>query len=58
MKWSWRSWLVIALGASVPGVASAQHEMHGMDMGAGWRMVPMDMDMPMLPGWAWVMTIS
>ncbi|MDX1646925.1 MAG: multicopper oxidase family protein [Longimicrobiales bacterium] len=28
----------------------AQHEMHGMTMENGWRMVPMDPNMPMLPG--------
>jgi len=33
--------------------AAAQHDMHGMhgmEMGDGWRMVPMDPEMPMLPG--------
>ena len=34
----------------LPAPSSAQHEMHGMRMDGGWRMVPMDMDMPMLPG--------
>ncbi|MEX2472244.1 MAG: multicopper oxidase family protein [Gemmatimonadota bacterium] len=28
------------------------HEMHGMTMEGGWRMVPMDPNMPMLPGLA------
>jgi len=37
---------------SMPGVLQAQHEMHGMsmEMEGGWRMAPMDMSMPMLPG--------
>ena len=35
---------------ALPAASSAQHEMHGMTMGSGWRMVPMDMNMPMLPG--------
>jgi len=44
-----------ALGALVAVAAplSAQHEMHNMGhmtMEAGWRMPPMDMEMPMLPG--------
>lgn len=30
--------------------ASAQHEMHDAPMRDGWRMVPMDAEMPMLPG--------
>ena len=34
----------------LPAPSSAQHEMHGMRMDGGWRMVPMDMNMPMLPG--------
>ncbi len=44
---------VVAL--ALPSAASAQHdmgghEMHGMTMEGGWRMVPMDPNMPMLPG--------
>ena len=38
---------------ALPAASSAQHDMHGMHgmtMGSGWRMVPMDMNMPMLPG--------
>lgn len=30
--------------------ATSQHMMHTMDSSGGWRMVPMDMSMPMLPG--------
>jgi FtsP/CotA-like multicopper oxidase with cupredoxin domain len=45
---------VAAAAAAAPGALSAQHEMHGtgMDSAAGrvWRMVPMDPNMPMLPG--------
>ena len=46
-------WLLVlvALGGSAP--AAAQHEgmNHGsMPMGDGWRMPPMDSEMPMLPG--------
>jgi FtsP/CotA-like multicopper oxidase with cupredoxin domain len=45
---------VLILGSlAVP--AAAQHEghaMHGMPMEGGWRMVPMDPNMPMLPGLA------
>ena len=42
--------LAILASLSLPGTSSAQHEMHGMTMGGGWRMVPMVMNMPMLPG--------
>ena len=35
---------------SVPSLSSGQHEGHNMMMSGGWRMVPMDMNMPMLPG--------
>jgi suppressor of ftsI len=34
----------------LPSSARAQHDTHNMGMGMGWRMVPMDMEMPMLPG--------
>ena len=34
----------------LPSSARAQHDTHDMGMGSGWRMVPMDMEMPMLPG--------
>ncbi|HSR41055.1 MAG TPA: multicopper oxidase family protein [Longimicrobiales bacterium] len=44
----------------LPGLAGAlllgtplhaqDHDMHGMTMGGGWRMPPMDVEMPMLPG--------
>lgn len=48
--------LVVLLGATLaPAALHAQmdhsgHSMHGMDMGDGWRMPPMNMEMPMLPG--------
>ena len=29
---------------------ASQHAMHNMEPNGGWRMVPMDMNMPMLPG--------
>ena len=47
---------VILLAAVVAGVAPAAAQMDhsghamGMDMSGGWRMPPMDMEMPMLPG--------
>ncbi|NND70222.1 MAG: multicopper oxidase family protein [Rhodothermales bacterium] len=49
-----RMWLVaVAIVVSVPA-AYAQHEGHNMNMGEQavdeWRMPPMDMSMPMLPG--------
>ena len=50
MKWQVRSWLAILLSASLTSPLVAQHEMHDMGMSGGWRMVPMDMSMPMLPG--------
>ena len=31
---------------------ASQHVMHNMEPSGGWRMVPMDMNMPMLPGLA------
>jgi len=45
----------VLLGALQPDAVTAQHEMHGGHMGGmamegGWRMVPMDPNMPMLPG--------
>jgi FtsP/CotA-like multicopper oxidase with cupredoxin domain len=43
--------LALVSGAAAP--VEAQHEghaMHGMTMEAGWRMPPMDPNMPMLPG--------
>jgi suppressor of ftsI len=41
--------ITLAVLAAMP--LSAQHQMHGeMTMAGGWRMVPMDMEMPMLPG--------
>lgn len=52
MKWR-STWWAVVFAASLPGLVSAQHDMHdmgGMTMGGGWRMVPMDMNMPMLPG--------
>jgi len=49
MKWLGVACCLAALTIS-SAEASAQHEMHGMDMGGGWRMVPMDPNMPMLPG--------
>ncbi len=45
--------LVLATGTFVcaaPAHAQMDHTGHTMDMGGGWRMVPMDMEMPMLPG--------
>ncbi len=42
--------------AAAPALAQHEghdmHEMHGMTMEGGWRMVPMDPNMPMLPGLA------
>ena len=52
--------LIVALVILSPGVVTGQdhnmmdHSGHAMDMGVGdslaWRMPPMDMSMPMLPG--------
>ena len=59
MKWHARTWLLGALVASSASSAVAQDPMpdmampgmdHGMMMEGGWRMVPMDPNMPMLPG--------
>ena len=50
MKWRRGIWWVLAIGASLPGATTAQDDMRGMAMGGGWRMVPMDVSMPMLPG--------
>lgn len=52
------AFLAVALLALAAAPALAQHEghdmheMHGMTMEGGWRMVPMDPNMPMLPGLA------
>lgn len=50
MKWRPLVSCVALLTLAVPARATAQHEMHGMAMDSGWRMVPMDSNMPMLPG--------
>jgi suppressor of ftsI len=53
MKRRQPTWWVIAFAASLPSAVSAQGGMEGMEgmtMEGGWRMVPMDMSMPMLPG--------
>jgi len=50
MKWRRAVHTVAALAVALPGALSAQHEMHGMTMEGAWRMVPMDPNMPMLPG--------
>lgn len=44
--------LAAAVFAAAPGAAQMDHSMHGMGttMEGGWRMPPMDMEMPMLPG--------
>ena len=43
--------LAVGLLAAAPSPARSQHEMHHMPAAEGaWRMVPMDMSMPMLPG--------
>ena len=51
---AWAIGLVLgACTAATPVTAQMDHSGHnmaGMDMGAGWRMPPMDMEMPMLPG--------
>lgn len=49
--------VVIASAAALPASLAAQHDMHhghdmGMQMQGGWRMPPMDPQMPMLPGLA------
>lgn len=52
---AWSTATCLALSLLPVGQAAAQHDMHGMHgmtMGDGWRMVPMDMNMPMLPGLA------
>ena len=41
---------VLLAAVILPSSARAQHDTHNMGMGMGWRMVPMDMEMPMLPG--------
>jgi suppressor of ftsI len=50
MKWRRRTWWLAAIAASLPATVAAQHNMQGMTMTGGWRMIPMDMNMPMLPG--------
>jgi len=50
MKWRRGIWLVVALAASLPSSSSSQQEMRGMALEGGWRMIPMDARMPMLPG--------
>ena len=51
-----RATLTVALLACAPSVVLGQHEghdmhdMHDMPMEGAWRMVPMDPNMPMLPG--------
>lgn len=52
MKGWTRAWSVALVALALPVGLAAQHEMHGMTMTmeGGWRMVPMDMSMPMLPG--------
>jgi suppressor of ftsI len=40
----------MALGAAPVDGQHEGHAMHGMSTDAGWRMVPMDPNMPMLPG--------
>lgn len=47
-----RASLGLLLSLTLPTSVAAQHEMHDMTMpmAGGWRMVPMDMSMPMLPG--------
>jgi FtsP/CotA-like multicopper oxidase with cupredoxin domain len=51
IEWRRASTWAAVLAVALPGMASAQHEMHGMTTGeGGWRMVPMDPNMPMLPG--------
>jgi len=50
MKRSGTPGLLVLLLAAFPMPVLGQHEMHGMPMGGGWRMVPMDPSMPMLPG--------
>jgi suppressor of ftsI len=45
--------VTLALASAAATPVEAQHEghaMHGMTMEAGWRMPPMDPNMPMLPG--------
>lgn len=50
MNWRATMWLLALLIATVPAPIAAQHDMRGMTMDGGWRMVPMDPNMPMLPG--------
>lgn len=50
MNWRATMWLLALLIATVPAPIAAQHDMRGMTKDGGWRMVPMDPNMPMLPG--------
>jgi len=43
-------WLLSALIATLPSPLHAQADAHNMSTEGGWRMVPMDTNMPMLPG--------
>ncbi len=43
-------WLLSALIATLPSPLHAQADAHNMSTAGGWRMVPMDTNMPMLPG--------
>ena len=52
MKWRRTTWVIAAMSAASPALATGQGVMDGMRMSGGWRMVPMDMTMPMLPGLA------
>ncbi len=47
-----RSWSValLSVALSVAPATAQEHAVHGMTMPGGWRMVPMDPNMPMLPG--------
>ena len=44
--------LTVVAAAALAGPLTAQSEMPGMGMSGGWRMVPMDPNMIMLPGLA------
>lgn len=44
--------VTLALPAAAQHEGHNMHDMHGMTMEGGWRMVPMDPNMPMLPGLA------
>ena len=49
---------VVAAAAALAGPLTAQSEMPGMGMSGGWRMVPMDPNMIMLPGLAGAVPVS